>query len=145
MGLLDSLKNTFARRGDGPRARLSGDDLFDDDFQRKLDYLAIVSRRVFAGRMRAERRTTLSVNDIAVALRALDVEPLYGYDSTRPLRYGEASMGPGQPLFYIEDEEVDFEKLINAPLPKVPRDANFTGMLARVTAEVEQRLGAKGG
>src|SRR5580704_414574 len=34
-----------------------GDDLFDDDFQRKLDYLALVSRRVFAGRLRAERRT----------------------------------------------------------------------------------------
>jgi len=33
------------------------DDLFDDDFQRKLDYLALVSKRVFAGRMRAERRT----------------------------------------------------------------------------------------
>ncbi|POR35872.1 Transcription initiation factor TFIID subunit 6 [Tolypocladium paradoxum] len=68
--------------------------------------------------MRAARRTTMTVNDVALALRVLDVEPLFGYDSTRPLRYGEASLGPGQPLFYIEDEEVDFEKLINAPLPK---------------------------
>ncbi|KAG6287308.1 hypothetical protein E4U46_004185 [Claviceps purpurea] len=76
--------------------------------------------------MRAARRTTLTVNDISLALKVLDVEPLYGYDSTRPLRYGEASLGPGQPLFYIEDEEVDFEKLINAPLPKVPRDMTFT-------------------
>ncbi|MBN2191596.1 MAG: DUF58 domain-containing protein [Polyangiaceae bacterium] len=33
------------------------EELFDDDFQRKLETLAIVSRRVFAGRLRAERRT----------------------------------------------------------------------------------------
>ena len=77
--------------------------------------------------MRAASRTTLTVQDVSLALKVLDVEPLYGYDSTRPLRYGEASLGPGQPLFYIDDEEVDFEKLINAPLPKVPRDMSFTG------------------
>lgn len=76
--------------------------------------------------MRAANRTTLTVQDISLAMKVLDVEPLYGYDSTRPLRYGEASLGPGQPLFYIEDEEVDFEKIINAPLPKVPRDMTFT-------------------
>jgi len=31
--------------------------LFDDEFQRKLEMLALVSRRVFAGRIRAERRS----------------------------------------------------------------------------------------
>ena len=39
------------------RTRTESEELFDDDFQRKLETLAIVSRRVFAGRMRAERRT----------------------------------------------------------------------------------------
>ena len=55
MGMLDSLL------GKEPRARADSvrpaADLFDDDFQRKLETLAIVSRRVFAGRMRAERRS----------------------------------------------------------------------------------------
>ncbi len=76
--------------------------------------------------MRAAGRTTLTVQDVSLALHVLDVEPLYGYESTRPLRFGEASIGPGQPLFYVEDEEVEFEKLVNAPLPRVPRDVSLT-------------------
>ena len=77
--------------------------------------------------MRHGKKTTLSTQDVSQALRALDAEPLYGYESTRPLRFGEATLGPGQPLFYVEDDEMDLEKLINAPLPKVPRDMSFTG------------------
>ncbi|KAJ5609463.1 Transcription initiation factor TFIID complex 60 kDa subunit [Penicillium herquei] len=76
--------------------------------------------------MRHSKRTVLATSDVSFSLRQLDLEPLYGYDSNRPVRFGEASLGPGQPLFYVEDEEVDFEKLINAPLPRVPREATLT-------------------
>ncbi|XXH00840.1 hypothetical protein Hte_007191 [Hypoxylon texense] len=75
--------------------------------------------------MRLAKRTFMTIQDVSQALRVLDVEPLYGYDSTRALRYGEANLG-SQALFYIEDEEMEFEKLINFTLPKIPRDASFT-------------------
>jgi uncharacterized protein (DUF58 family) len=63
MGLLDVLP---WRR---PRAvaPAAGDELFDDEFQRKLEYLALVSRRVFAGRLRAERRTKKSGSGVEFA------------------------------------------------------------------------------
>jgi uncharacterized protein (DUF58 family) len=54
----------FARREKATRV---DDDLFDDEFQRKLDYLALVSRRVFAGRLRAERRTKKSGSGVEFA------------------------------------------------------------------------------
>src|SRR3954467_13673727 len=52
MGLLD-----LFRRETAPRAKRRERALFDDEFQRKLEMLALVSRRVFAGRLRAERRS----------------------------------------------------------------------------------------
>jgi uncharacterized protein (DUF58 family) len=53
VGLLDFiLPKSAPRRAEARRA-----ELFDDDFQKKLESLAIVSRRIFAGRMRAERRS----------------------------------------------------------------------------------------
>ncbi len=63
MGFLDAV---LGRRGPAPTTA-GGDDLFDDDFQRKLDYLALVSKRVYAGRMRAERRTKKSGSGVEFA------------------------------------------------------------------------------
>jgi uncharacterized protein (DUF58 family) len=65
VGLLESL----GLRGTAASARgvSDEDELFGDDFQRKLDYLALVSKRVFAGRMRAERRTKKSGSGVEFA------------------------------------------------------------------------------
>ncbi len=85
MGLLDAV---FGRKK--AASAESEDDLFDDDFQRKLDYLAIVSKRVFTGRMRAERRTKKTGSGIEFAdhrdyqpgddLRYLDVSVYQRFD-----------------------------------------------------------------
>ncbi|MCL2451180.1 MAG: DUF58 domain-containing protein, partial [Polyangiaceae bacterium] len=60
-----SWRTLFGRPKSAPAA--PPDDLFDDEFQRKLDYLALVSRRVFSGRLRAERRTKKSGSGVEFA------------------------------------------------------------------------------
>ena len=57
MGILDFFRAKAPRSLRGAAIKAVDDDLFDDEFQRKLDYLAVVSKRVFSGAMRAERRT----------------------------------------------------------------------------------------
>jgi uncharacterized protein (DUF58 family) len=57
MGVLDLFKRAASPLSRRFAPQGSDEDLFDDEFQRKLDYLAMVSRRVFSGAMRAERRT----------------------------------------------------------------------------------------
>ncbi|QOU22352.1 hypothetical protein BRETT_002529 [Brettanomyces bruxellensis] len=76
--------------------------------------------------VRHGKRKVLTVEDINRAMKVLNLEPLYGYDVSRPLAFKEAMVGPGQNLYYVDDDEVDFEKLINQPLPKVPRFASVT-------------------
>jgi len=54
-------------------------------------------------------------------------KPLYGYNSSRPIKFREAATTDGLQLYYLDDEEVEFEKIINQPLPKIPREVEFTG------------------
>ena len=63
MGILDFVSRASAV----PAPKPGEDDLFDEEFQRKIEYLAIVSRKVFAGRMRAERKTRKSGSGIEFA------------------------------------------------------------------------------
>lgn len=77
--------------------------------------------------MRHSKRRLLTTGDINNALKVLNIEPLYGYDQSQPLVFKEALFGAGgQTLYYIDDNEIEFEKLINQELPKVPRQTTFT-------------------
>ncbi len=65
MGVLDVVKRAagpISRRVVAPLSQRFAkeepvEELFDDEFQRKLEYLAMVARRVFSGATKAERRT----------------------------------------------------------------------------------------
>lgn len=77
--------------------------------------------------MRHSKRKLLMTRDISHALKMLNIEPLYGYDSSKPLVFKEALVGAGgQTLYYIDENEIELEKLINQELPKVPRQTTFT-------------------
>jgi len=58
--------NPFRRRTPAPSTKVE-EELFDEEFQRKLDSLVLVSRKVFAGRARAERRSKKSGSGIEFA------------------------------------------------------------------------------
>lgn len=60
------LKRAASRSSESASAG-SDDELFDEEFQRKLEYLAIVSRRLYAGRTRAERRSKKTGSGIEFA------------------------------------------------------------------------------
>ncbi|SCU81274.1 LAFA_0C03752g1_1 [Lachancea sp. 'fantastica'] len=79
---------------------------------------------------RHAKREVLTTEDIARALRVLNVEPLYGYQDgsarSKDVSFSKISAQGGQSLFFLNDEEVDFDKLINEPLPQVPRLPTFT-------------------
>ncbi|CAK9438984.1 uncharacterized protein LODBEIA_P32080 [Lodderomyces beijingensis] len=77
--------------------------------------------------MRHSKRKMLMTSDIDYALKVLNVEPLYGYDNSQALTFKETMVGAGgQTLYYVDDHEIEFEKLINQELPKVPRRTTFT-------------------
>lgn len=77
--------------------------------------------------MRHSKRKILASMDIAAALRTLNIEPLYGYDNSQNVSFKQALVGAGGlTLYYIDEHELDFEKIVNAELPPVPRVSSFT-------------------
>ncbi|KAH7387594.1 hypothetical protein KP509_16G031600 [Ceratopteris richardii] len=66
------------------------------------------------------KRTTLTTEDVNSALQLHNIEPLYGFASGGPLQFKRA-VGQSD-LFYVDDAEIDFKELMDAPLPKAPLD-----------------------
>lgn len=64
MGVLGWLRG---RKERAPRPADEGGDLFDEEFQRRLEVLAIVSRKLVRGRTRAERRSRKTGSGIEFA------------------------------------------------------------------------------
>lgn len=79
---------------------------------------------------RHSKTEVLSTEDITKALSVLNVEPLYGYHDgsarDKDVGFKKVTVTGGQPVYYIDEEEVDLDKLINEPLPQVPRLPTFT-------------------
>ncbi|XP_027171078.1 transcription initiation factor TFIID subunit 6 [Coffea eugenioides] len=72
--------------------------------------------------MRHSKRNLLTTEDVDSALRLRNVEPIYGFASGDPLRFRRA-LGH-RDLFYVDDKDVDFKDVIEAPLPKAPLDCS---------------------
>lgn len=79
---------------------------------------------------RHSKRDTLTTDDVSKALRVLNVEPLYGYHdgsaTNKEVSFAKVNTIGGQSVYYLDEDEVDFDKLINEPLPQVPRVPTFT-------------------
>ncbi|XP_065876727.1 transcription initiation factor TFIID subunit 6 isoform X2 [Euphorbia lathyris] len=73
--------------------------------------------------MRHSRRTVLTVDDVDGALNLRNVEPIYGNASGGSLQFKRA-IGH-RDLFYIDDKDIDFKDIIEAPLPKAPLDTSI--------------------
>lgn len=106
MGLFDAI----LRRGAKAPARPKDDELFDDEFQKKLDVLSLVSRRVFSGRSRAERRTKKSGSGV-------EFKDHRDYVEGDDLRYLDWSIyqrfGKLQTRLYEEEEDLSVYVLLD--------------------------------
>ncbi|KAG0140568.1 hypothetical protein CROQUDRAFT_665018 [Cronartium quercuum f. sp. fusiforme G11] len=75
--------------------------------------------------MRHAKRTKLLVEDVDYALRAKNIEPLWGFASTDTLAFRRTTSAAGN-LYFVDDEEIDLTKIVNAQLPPIPRETSYT-------------------
>ena len=80
--------------------------------------------------MRHARRTTLTTSDIDQALRVLNIEPLYGHFPHNPPTFRRAPpyqhVQGSSAVYFVEDEEIDFERVIREEKITLPKGARWT-------------------
>ncbi|KAH9463354.1 hypothetical protein MJO28_008496 [Puccinia striiformis f. sp. tritici] len=75
--------------------------------------------------MRHSKRTNLLVEDVDYALRAKNIEPLWGFASTDTLSFRRTTSAVGN-LYFVDEEEIDLTKVLAADLPPVPQKTSCT-------------------
>ncbi|KAJ3347625.1 hypothetical protein HDU83_001937 [Entophlyctis luteolus] len=76
--------------------------------------------------MRHARRSKLLPEDFNAALAVRNVQPIYGYSSTDTPAVFKSTIHANTRIYYLDDQEIDLDQIINAPLPPVPLDVAFT-------------------
>ncbi|KAJ1819864.1 histone H4-like TAF Taf6, SAGA complex subunit [Coemansia sp. RSA 2675] len=75
--------------------------------------------------MRHSKRTKLTVTDINSALRVRNVEPIYGFETGRPIKFHKTATALEE-IYYVDDEQIDLDRLMEEPLPNVPLEVVYT-------------------
>ncbi|KAJ1841504.1 histone H4-like TAF Taf6, SAGA complex subunit, partial [Coemansia sp. RSA 486] len=75
--------------------------------------------------MKHSKRTKLTVADINSALRVRNVEPIYGFETGRPVKFHKASTAL-EDIYYVEDAQIDLDTLLEEPLPSIPLEVVYT-------------------
>jgi transcription initiation factor TFIID subunit 6 len=75
--------------------------------------------------MRHGRRTTLTTSDIDQALRVLNIEPLYGHSPHNPPNFRRALPFPQLPVYFVEDEEIDFDRVLREEKISLPPGVKY--------------------
>ncbi|KAI0667708.1 transcription initiation factor TFIID complex subunit [Trametes maxima] len=80
--------------------------------------------------MRHAKRTTLTTADIDQALRVLNIEPLYGHFPYNPPTFRRAlpfpQMPTAGPVYFIEDEEIEFDRVRGEDKVTLPKGVTWT-------------------
>lgn len=74
--------------------------------------------------MRHSKRRGLLCSDLDNALKAKNIEPLYGFEPAEYIPFRHTS-GGGKELYYTAEKEIDLVSLLNSPLPRLPCDVSL--------------------